>query len=169
MPAPSAPRPVPRRGVTMLELMVVLTVMAVLAALAWPSLGRQLQRHRLQGVAQALAGDMAEARFEAARRGMPLYLQAQAGEPWCWALATAPQCACNSNQACQLKVVRAPDHPGIRLTAARSVRFDTDGRADGVVDAVLEAGADRLRVEIGTLGRARVCSLGEALPGAPAC
>ena len=163
------PMPVPRRGVTLLEFMVVLAVLATLAALAWPSLGRQLQRQRLKGVAQSLATDLSEARFEAARRGVPLYVQASAGDPWCWALTTAPQCRCDIPQACQLKVVQAADHRGVRLTAAQSVRFDSDGRADAAMQAVLEAGADRLRVEIGALGRARVCSLGDPLSGVPAC
>jgi type IV fimbrial biogenesis protein FimT len=146
-----------RRGLTLIELTIALAIVGVLASLALPSMGRQLERHRLQAAAETLAADLADARFEAARRGLPLHVETTPGASWCWAVTTVPSCDCNTRQACQLKSVRADDHPGVQLLAARAVRFDTEGRTDTTIGAVFEAGHERLRVEIGALGRARVC------------
>lgn len=158
-----------RRGLTLLELMIAIAVLAVLSTLALPSMGRQLERHRLQAAAEALAADLAEARFEAARRGQALHLDVHPATPWCWAVTTAPGCHCGTPQVCQLRAVRAEDHRGVRLLAAAPVRFDSDGRADGSLGAVLEAGSERLQVEVGALGRARICDPQGRLPRVPRC
>ena len=100
-------------GFTLLELVVTLAVMAVLGTLALPSLGQRVDRARLAGAAEGLAADIAEARFEAARLGRSLHVQARDGTDWCWSVANAPGCGCAAAQACQLKTVQASDHPGV--------------------------------------------------------
>ena len=159
----------PARGLTLLELMIALGVLAMLVSLALPSMGHQLERHRLQAAAESLAADLSEARFEAARRGQALHLDARAGQAWCWAVTTTPGCACGQAQACQLKSVHAEDHRGVQLVTMRSVRFDSDGRADASVGAEFAAGDERLRVELSLLGRARVCDPAGRLHRVPAC
>lgn len=146
-------------GFTLIEMLVALTILALLATLALPSMGRQLERHRVQAAAETLAADMTEARFEAARRGLPLHLEPRntAGGGWCWAVTTAPHCDCGVPQVCQLKVVQAADFRGVALAAAEVVRFDADGRADRAVSMTLASGVEQVRVEVGILGRARVC------------
>lgn len=56
----SARRPPPRRGrgVTIVELMVTLAIVAVLAAIALPSMNALIARKRLEGLAQELATDL---------------------------------------------------------------------------------------------------------------
>jgi type IV fimbrial biogenesis protein FimT len=120
-------------------------------------MGRQLGRQRLHTATEALAGDLAEARFEAARRGVPLHLEPQAGAGWCWAVASAPGCTCGGGPTCLLKRVQESDHGSVRLLAAQAVRFDPEGRADRSVAALFEAGGEQLRVDLSSLGRARVC------------
>lgn len=160
------------RGLTLIELMIVLAVLAVLGALALPSYGARAQRARLQGTAQMLATDVAQTRFEAARRGQPLYLQsAGAGsDGWCWAIATTAGCPCGQQQACELSHVAAADHPGVSLADPLDLRFDPDGNAGSRAAVRLSSrGGETLRVEVSALGRARVCSETAARPGIPSC
>jgi type IV fimbrial biogenesis protein FimT len=120
-------------------------------------MGRYLARHRLAAAAESLAADLADARFEAARRGQPLHLEPRPAPQWCWTLASAAGCGCEHDEPCQLKAVRAADHRGVRLLEASPVRFDAEGRADGQLGALFESGGARLRVEVSVLGRARIC------------
>jgi type IV fimbrial biogenesis protein FimT len=163
----------PRRsdaGLTLVEILVTLALMAALATLTLPSFGQMIDRHRLISAAETLAADLAQARFEAARAGQPLHVVFRAGSDWCYAVALAPACACDQPQPCQLKTVRAADLPGIRLRQAADAHFDpaalstVGGRASFESDA----GEPRLSVGLTALGRARVCSP-SGLRGYPAC
>lgn len=148
----------PRRGVTLIELAIVLAVLAVLGALALPSLAARLDRQRLAGAAEALVSDLNEARFEAARRQRSLHLLATPGEAWCWAVAQDPGCPCGSGSACELRHAGPRDHPGIKLLSADALRLDATGTASGSAGLVLESRrGERLRVETPMVGRARVC------------
>jgi type IV fimbrial biogenesis protein FimT len=132
--------------------MTVLGIVAVLAALT-------------------LAVDLAEARFEAARRGSTLHLHYAQGSDWCWAVATARGCDCRSTPAFQLKAVRGAEHPGVQLAQARDALFDAaGGAAHGDGAAVLRSShGNELRVGVSRLGHVRVCAPGTAALGFPAC
>jgi type IV fimbrial biogenesis protein FimT len=158
-------------GLTLIELMVVLGIVAVLAALSLPSFGAQVAGHRLKAAAETLAADIAEARFEAARRGSTLHLNYNQGAEWCWAVATASGCDCRSAQPCQLKAVRSADHPGLTLAQTRNAQFDPAGSTAGGDGAALlrSSHGSELRVAVSRLGHVRVCAPGAAALGFPAC
>jgi len=164
--APSASR----RGLTLLELAIVMAVLAVLSALALPSMASRLRADRLQSAADMFVADIADARHEAARRGQALFVQARSGTDWCWAVATQPACACGeTNAACRLKAVPAGEHPGVSLVLALPVRLAPDGQASPGLAAVFAAGERRLQVEVSRFGRARVCDPGGASTRVPRC
>jgi type IV fimbrial biogenesis protein FimT len=161
------------RGMTLIELAIALAVMAVLATLAVPGLGARLDRQRLQGAAEGLAADLAEARFEAARRGSTLFVEsadAADGAAWCWAVTTNAGCSCSQTQACQVHATRASDFPGVRMASGISARLDPSGTAPAAQAATLEGSrGDRLRVELSTLGRTRICAEKGNWPRLPTC
>jgi type IV fimbrial biogenesis protein FimT len=158
-----------RRGLTLIELMAALAVLAVLAMLAAPSVAALAQRQRLAAAAESLASDLAEARMEAARSGQRMHLQARlpAGGSWCWVVATTAACHCDEAPppgglaaplpGCALRQVQAADHPGIRLLQPLQARFEPQGAAAAVQAELQSAHGERLRVTLGTLGRAHVC------------
>ena len=159
-----------RRGLTLLELVIGLAVVAVLSAMAWPSLHGRLAREKLNTAAQALHADLTEARFEAARRGQTLHVVVSAGPLWCWSVAATPGCDCALPQACQLQAVRAKDHPGLQLLGASVTRLNADGAADGDFSTTLENRShEQLRVSLSPLGRARICTARGTATRHPAC
>ncbi len=190
MPRPAErPAPVPaaraarRRGFTLVELMIGLAVLALLATLAVPSMGSALQRQRLRAAAEHLAADLTEARFEATRRGQALHVLPRSGPQWCWAVARQPDCGCEAPPAeedsasCQLSRSSQSDHAGVKLLQAQAVELTPQGTAGGpagahtAVQAALFEGApgSRLQVVITALGRARVCTPADPVPGVPPC
>jgi type IV fimbrial biogenesis protein FimT len=156
------------RGLTLIEIIVALAVLTVLSAIALPGFGARLERERLHGAAEALAADVNEARFEAVRQGRPLHVSASQGPAWCWAVTTDPDCPCGSGQACQLRSAREHDHPGVTLRSTGQVELGADGRATMPVSSFeLESRHGmRLRVSVGTMGRAHVCTLRNGAPAA---
>jgi type IV fimbrial biogenesis protein FimT len=158
------------RGLTMIELAITLAVLAVLGAIAVPSLSARANRQRLQDTAELLAADLADARFDAARSGQALYLEPRPGTDWCWAVATAPDCGCDQAAACQLHRVQGGDHPGVRLVTGQAVRLDPAGTTGHSNAAVFESRAgEQLRVDVSALGRARICTAAGQSKHYPQC
>jgi len=158
-----------RRGFTLLEMLVTLALVALLATLAAPSFGGMLARHRLKAAAEQVALDLAELRQQAQQRGATLYLNPHAGAQWCYALAVAAGCDCRVPQGCQLKTVRAADHPGVTLLPGEELPVGAQpGRP---LEGLLLQGRDgaQLRVGLSALGRPKVCAPSGVVPGFAAC
>jgi type IV fimbrial biogenesis protein FimT len=158
------------RGLTLLELAIAMAILAILAAVALPHMGVQLDQRRLHAAAEALASDLAEARFEAARQGRPIHLVVQPGTAWCWALATQPACPCGQRQACELRSASPADHTGVQVFQSQPMLLSATGAAQATGAATLESrrGA-RLRVEMHALGRPRICTEQGPTARYPAC
>jgi Tfp pilus assembly protein FimT len=152
-----------------------MAVLAVLGALAVPTLSARLERQRTQAAAEKLAGDLAEARFEAAQRGLPLTVWTQPGANWCWAVARSAGCDCHTAQNCLIRAVQSADHPGVRMTQGQMVRLDPGGTASGdvangsAVTLFETRRGERLRVVVSALGRPRLCAESGTWPHLPAC
>ncbi len=159
------------RGLTLLELMVTLAIVAVMASLAVPSFGAQITRVRLKSAAEQLAADLAEARFEAVRRGQALSVHFESGAAWCYTVATAPACACGSPQPCQVRNVQSSAHRDVVLDQASDLLFEPTAQAlDAPASALLRSSrGERLRVELSRLGHAKVCAPESVTLGYPRC
>ncbi len=111
-------------GLSLIELMVTLTVVAILGTLAAPSLQTMIQNNQVQALTNNLVGNLYLARSEAAKRGFNVTLCA----------SNADQTACDTAATDFGKgwiVFTDFDDNGI-LTAP-ATRFDTNG--DGLLDA----------------------------------
>ena len=148
------------RGLTLIEIAVGIAILALLAAIAVPSFAESIGRARLAGAAETLASDLAEARFEAARSGQPLYVVFSTGADWCYAVAREPRCDCHGAQSCQIKVARAADAPGVDLVEAEDAHFEPNASDPPGGEALWRGlgGSKSLQVALTPLGRAKVCS-----------
>jgi type IV fimbrial biogenesis protein FimT len=138
------------RGFTLIELLIAIAVLAVLAALALPSLEGFLQRHALRGAAQTLVLHLNLARAAAVNGRHPVVLcpanAVDAATAGCadstrwdmgWIVfADADNDRRRDPGEALLQVGRLPDGVTAQSGQRRSLRFITDGSARGSTASV---------------------------------
>jgi type IV fimbrial biogenesis protein FimT len=150
------------RGVTMIECVIALAIVAALMSVALPSFGEAMARARLRAAAEDLALDLGNARLESVRSGAGLvHVTLGPGSSWCWAVGAVPDVDCHNPPAgTTLRVVRADEYAGVTMTRGVSASFDsrdTLAAAGFAADFALAQG-QQLRVQVTPLGRATICS-----------
>lgn len=163
-------------GLTLVELMIVLSVAAVLSTMAVPTLGSVLARHRLKSAAYHLQADLALARQEALRRGQVAHIVFQPGANWCYALSMGVAGDCHQALAQGpspvLKTVHASQHPDVVLLQALPMALDAGQGTSllGQGHALLaNTRGERLLVQLSLPGRASLCAPGLGVAGMPGC
>jgi len=111
-------------GVTLIETMVVVAIVAIMAAVVLPSFGTLLEKMRLRNAAEALYSDLNYAKSMALKTKQPVYLSFTPGAEgaWCWGIDTTT-CDCSVAGACQFvdgdaateHVTSGADYPGATL------------------------------------------------------
>jgi type IV fimbrial biogenesis protein FimT len=144
----------PARGVTLIELLTVLALLAIVGAIAAPGLSQFMLSQRIRTLALDLSSDMQLARSEALIRNAVVSMTPTAGE-WekGWSITTGAT----------VLMRRQPDSNLLSLSNAPSViTFGVQGRVvvptDGVrvdVSATGAHAAARRCVELDLSGRAR--------------
>ena len=182
------------RGVTLVELLTVIAILALLITLGVPALEHFLQKNRLRAAAEGLLGTLHQARAESLVRPDPgqrlhvsFHRHAQQPEDWCFGLRRGSPCDCRvddtrDGMACVLEVageavlrtVSSRDYPGVHLDSIAFGGHDhtlfSPERGTARAGHVSFRLRHELRVVLSALGRARLCSPREAyLPGYPPC
>lgn len=173
------------RGITLIELMVVVALFAIVVALAGPSMRELILTQRLKSLHAALVTDLRQVRSESISGNQKLILEYRSdGSMACYMVipdtgeafgAGGCDCLRPEGQTCQglnrrvLKVVQIPRTTGVELAASSSAAhraiFDpSPGPGRGHVtpaDFQFELKSDargRLRVSIGPSGTVSSCS-----------
>ncbi|NVK39750.1 MAG: GspH/FimT family pseudopilin [Oceanospirillaceae bacterium] len=159
-------------GVTLIELLVALVVLAVFVTIGIPSFNSVFERHRVTGAAQALYADLQFARAEAIKRNTEVSVNFDTAE-WCYGLTdTAPfsDCDCSTASAAnctingQEYVVTADRFPGVTMAtslAGGAVTFDpTRGTLSpsGNIRFTGDDAFQEVQVKTYFVGRVRLCS-----------
>ncbi len=171
-----------QRGVTLVEAAIVLTVTAVVAGTAAPSLQKLIDARRLEGVATQLATDIHFIRTEAVARNQALRLSVQATAAGsCYVLHTgaANQCSCAAvgpaqcgGDAQQIKTVTlaAADRIGLQANVGSMLFDPVHGTSTPAGTLRLTGAHDRaIHHVVNIMGRVRSCSPQAAVPGYRAC
>lgn len=177
---PSLSRPPQQLGLTMIELMITLTIGAILLALAVPQMREYIARTRVSGTARELAADIRLARSMVQQQNQPiliafgstvdftcyvLYTQGgQTGSCDC-ARTSIPMCDAVPDPPVALRSVYIKRNTGITLiSTSPDLRYSQpvgapwiySGTAQAVVSSSL---GGRLLVVMSGLTRATICSL----------
>lgn len=182
-------------GLTLIELMVVLSVAGVLLAIGVPSFRNLIIEQRLQSLTTQVATDLQLARSEASARNTPVYVsyRLSTGNQTCYAIYTSTtagafcNCTFGVAGACPLpaqtliKINSVPWDGSVRLIApVLNMAFDsvTGGIVWGTSDfaalnpagwnietSVIGDSTRRLRINVSPGGRTSICNVGTRIVG----
>ena len=169
-------------GVTLVETMVVSSVLAVLTTLAAPGFQATAERQRLQGAAAVLETDIHHARMLAVARNAPLRISFESNaQGSCYVVhsGAANACGCNADgtAACQgsavaERIVHFPAGGALSVVSnSRSVLFD-GLRGTATPTATMQLTGERgaaVRQVMNIMGRVRSCSPSAKLTGFKPC
>jgi type IV fimbrial biogenesis protein FimT len=150
------------RGITLIECVIALAILAALMSVALPSFGEAMARARLRSAAQDLALGLGNARLESVRAGAgKVHVTVAPGASWCWSVGpvAAVDCA-NPPAGSTVHVVRGDDYAGITMTRGISTSFDSRDTlaAAGFAAEFVSSHGGALRVHVTPLGRASICA-----------
>jgi type IV fimbrial biogenesis protein FimT len=172
----------PRHGLTMIEVLCAVCILATTVGLAVPGMQSWQMRQALQATAAELETDIQYARSEAVAKQQPIRLETQPlGNSSCYVLHTGQTHDCNcdgqggavcTGGAQLLKVAEQRRDGAVRLTTTQvSIVFDPK-RGTVTPTATLKL-ADRegraIHQVVNIMGRTRSCSPVGAIPGTKAC
>lgn len=152
------------KGFTLMELMIVIVVLGILAAIALPSFQSILEGRRLVGAADDLYSNLQYARSEAIKRNEVIRFQVTTGANWCFGVDDddGVACDCNAN-ACEidgvLKNVTSATYSGIQMSAGGVIEFNSrQGMPNSAQDFIFRVGAaGRIKtVSVNAIGRVTV-------------
>ena len=178
-------------GISLVEVVVVVSIIGILAALAFPSFTEMFGRSRLRSSAEQIRADLNLARSEALKRNKTIVIafKVNADSTWCYGLKALVACDCtvtdtSASNFCQLDsdaggagiatTVSSDSYRGITFSGTpfggnlffSSVRPTLT--ASSATLASNNTGAS-IRVVASGLGRVRFCSPDGSLSGYPSC
>jgi type IV fimbrial biogenesis protein FimT len=169
-----ANNPSKQRGVTMIEVCIVIAIACILAGSALPSFTESLDKRRVEGVSSEVGTDLRYARSEAVARNTGVRVSFY---PACYVVHTGNRadCQCDgqgpavcTGGAVQLKTVNTASARGVHVVAnVSSMRFDPSHGTTSPTGTVCTVPASGRSVHhvVSIMGRVRTCS--PAAAGAP--
>lgn len=172
-----------RHGFTMVELLITLTIGAILLAMAVPQMREFIERKRVSGAATELASDIRLARAMLLQHNQPIWISfGSTGDYTCYVMYTegnqtgfcncargvAAMCDAGVDPPVPLRSVFIKRNTGVTITStAPDLRFVDAGGAPQIAmfeygNAVAEVGSNlggRLKVTLHGLTRAVICSI----------
>lgn len=153
------------KGFTLIELMIIIAVIGIVAAIALPGFKSIIDGRKLVGASDTLYAALLYARSEAIKQNQTIQFQFDTGA-WCYGIDdTGADCDCTNPASCTIsgvsKVYNDTDFSGVNMTTASftgsSLTFDplrglvSD---DGIF--ILTIGSQTKQVSINLIGRVSV-------------
>lgn len=177
-------------GFSLVELLVVVSIVSILAALAVPSVSTALARSKLRSAGEQLRSDINLARSEAVKRNVSMRMSFNVnGVNWCYGIKANAGCDCTITDSTDSSfcfidstgggtplssVVSSSAYPDIVMETSPfggSLSFSPIRPALDAGSATLTSSTagGSIRVLASSMGRVRFCSPSASLSGYPAC
>ncbi len=175
-----------RAGFTMIELLVTLSIVAVLLAVAAPSFNTFLARKRVEGAMSELGTDLQYARSEAVARNADVHVTFGSG---CYVihLEVGATATCTRTTkaiipaTAEIRTVQLDSGSPVAITPSNTLTYigfeplrglaDWDGTDINIGSVVVDDGSGQrsLRISVGPTGRTNTCSPSGQVKGYTQC
>lgn len=162
------------QGISLFELLIILSIAIILALVAIPTFISLVQSHRLASTAENLYYALQYARSEAIKRNTTVYVSYQTGDSWCYGINSGSSCNCSIANNCGLATYSAPASQQLSLSATgftgNALQFEgTHGAANvsGTLTFTIYGKSTLITITVGRLGNLQTCATG--LSGYTAC
>ena len=159
-------------GVTLIELMVGLSIIAILMSIAIPSMTYWIDKARLTGATEALSQDLQLAKSESLRSNATVSFSVTTGANWCYGMVqSTTACNCTTAGSCSLRRLASTDIPAVSIASPSFTATFSAHRGLAQAGSVdfSHTRAGTLRVTLTALGQVSICSPSAARYGYPAC
>lgn len=150
-------------GLTLLEMLVVLALIAIMATIGISAMPQLLAHHRLQGAGKMLYQDLQWARLRALGGQYPVYVSFKPGAAWCYGVNDNVPCDCREDNSCQLRQVKSSEFKGVVLSMIEPIdgNIKFNGAHGLVADAAnleLTVASNDIKLQVNQGGLIVICS-----------
>lgn len=153
------------RGVTLVEMMIVVIIVAIIAVVAVPSFNSYFERQRVKRAAEDIYGLLLQAKSEGPIRDDDMSVTVDS-DTWCIGFSATAGCAC-AEAGCSInvagtnvvQVVSGADYPGVSISGLAGTTFNRlRGTASTSGNITVASGGYSLQVQVSPEGRIRICN-----------
>lgn len=164
-----------QRGLTLIELIIGMTIIAILASIAVPSFSNMNASQEVAGAAEKIYQNLLFARSESVKQNKNIHVSVTTGSSWCYGFTdSGSSCSCGTSGSCTVngaeKVVSSSEYKNITLAVGGSLNIngsnfnstrgslERNGSAlnDGTI--TISRGGNSATISINALGRPSICS-----------
>lgn len=165
-----------QNGITLVEILVVLAMLAILTAVLTPSMDTYFNQANVKGAAEALYGDVNLARTIATKSTDTVTITFVSGTSWCYGLSSgAITCACDSAPSstnCNLGLTTATNFKNTALAVTNATTTFSTSRGTTISNTAIFSATNPTQsatVTVSAMGVPSICSTGASVGGYPAC